>query len=309
MAIDTQEWLVDLPASHEHLPPAAPDTVEPAIDRLATHVGMLFGIPRPGHALGTISWLSSLESLTISEVGRGAPIASKFEQRYAGMHATRPGPYIINRAVFGDIPGRIAGATLDRYGPDTLAACVLAGANRLLEPRAQDMRSLAESATDYSPSDRLHAFGALVFSIMRPQPYLIGNALRARNIQQDAMTGPVIASAPESVALTRCELTPGAKEWGSRYHPRHLEVIDGTAEALGLAKLPWHNSFQGSEAVDLLVAGVSRLLRPRAGGGLTDIEVFQTGNSITAQAVNDPGEFIDTLAAFGARLLASSPNV
>ena len=118
---------------------------------------------------------------------RGARPAS----RYAGPAAWQ----LAGRAVWtprrAPTPGAITHATLNRYGPDTKAAVVLTGANRLLRDVTAAIASVCRSLADQdaAPEIRLAVWAGLVLEAFRGQPALVAAAVQAREIQR-ALTTP-----------------------------------------------------------------------------------------------------------------------
>jgi hypothetical protein len=170
--------------------------------RLARKVGPLFGVPWPHNPFGR-TWVCDFSALTLAEIGRGAPYPSRAEQaRLDGgifEHGEPPGEggsrvwRWSGRAVWTPqrtpTPAALANATMNRFGPDTKAAVVLIGANRLLRDATAAVegvcRHLARSGAD--PQIRLAVWAGLVLEVYRAQPALVVAAVQARTIQRALM--------------------------------------------------------------------------------------------------------------------------
>ena len=194
---------------------SVPDIEVPRSDvvaaRIARKVGPLFGIAWEQSPFG-YTWVCDFGAITLAEIARGAPYPARDVQaamdKEAAASAAGPesgtvgdsaaGPAawrLAGRAVWtprrGPTPGAITHATLNRYGPDTKAAVVLTGANRLLRDVTAAIASICRSLADQhaAPEIRLAVWAGLVLEAFRSQPALVAAAIQAREIQR-ALTTP-----------------------------------------------------------------------------------------------------------------------
>jgi hypothetical protein len=250
---------------------SVPDVEVPRSDivaaRVARKVGPLFGVVWEQGPFGC-TWVCDFGAITLAEIARGAPYPARDIQ--AAMDKTAvpdtvgrdgsalgsgsAGPaawQLAGRAVWtprrGPTPGAVTHATLNRYGPDTKAAVVLTGANRLLRDLTAAIASVCRSLADQNaaPEIRLAVWAGLVLEAFRGQPALVAAAVQAREIQR-ALTTPwgehlwlrgLTASA-------RCEfgaagIADGDADAGAAadnpHRPTRFELIDAT---LPLLRLP-----------------------------------------------------------------------
>jgi hypothetical protein len=187
---------------------SVPDIEVPRSDvvaaRIARKVGPLFGIVWEQSPFG-YTWVCDFGAITLAEIARGAPYPARDVQTAmdqeaaagpaggaaAGMAAWRPAGRAVWTPRRGPTPGAITHATLNRYGPDTKAAVVLTGANRLLRDVTAAIASVCRSLADQhaAPEIRLAVWASLVLEAFRGQPALVAAAIQAREIQR-ALTTP-----------------------------------------------------------------------------------------------------------------------
>lgn len=174
--------------------------------RLARNVAGLFGVEVPGSGTG-MRWVCDYNELTIGEIGRGAPSPDRndaFEVGELGWHAV--GRAVIQGPAKGTggvavlprrLPGgldEVARATVQRYGPDTKAALILMAADHLFSsilPVMEDVLEVLGTSDDGLPAadaTRICIWAAMIADAFREQPALFNAAVRARAIQQAAMT-------------------------------------------------------------------------------------------------------------------------
>lgn len=225
------------------LPAAVPDVPEARSEivpaRLARKLAPLFGVPWEQGPFGRRTWVCDYNKITLSEIARGAP--SPQRGRVAQARADVPSGWeVLDRVAVagpGGLPNEIANATLNRFGPDTKAAVVLTGANRLLDPVADAVRVALRLlvAADGSPLParlRLAAWASLLLEAFRSQPALVAAAIRARTIQRELLVEwhLPLASSIGSLPLTRCEVGSPQRHGGSaaRSRPQDLELADST---------------------------------------------------------------------------------
>ena len=228
--------------------------------RLARKVAPLFGVVWESNPFGC-TWLCDFAALTLAEIGRGAPYPPREVQaamdagpvRDDGPGAMPPWRWA-GRAVWtprrGPTPTAIAHATLNRYGPDTKAAVVLTGANRLLLDVTAAIADVCRYLADLrvSPELRLAVWAGLVLEAYRGQPALVVAAIEARAIQRalaTPWTGQIRLGASGDWA--RCEIgetaaagsaAPGPAAAAGRsadpHRPVSLNLIDATLPLLDL---------------------------------------------------------------------------
>jgi hypothetical protein len=240
-----------------------PDVEVPRSDvvaaRIARKVGPLFGVVWEQNPFGC-TWVCDFGRITLAEIARGAPypardVQAELDARVAldgaGSGNSEPHAWLsAGRAVWtsrrGPTPASIAHATLNRYGPDTKAAVVLAGANRLL----QDVTAAVAEVSRYLASGdtgaeiRLAVWAGLVLEAFRGQPALIAAAVQARAIQR-ALTTPWGQHLwlPGLADSARCEFGAAAVDGSpadppgqeaSPQLPTSFDLVDATLPLLGL---------------------------------------------------------------------------
>jgi hypothetical protein len=140
--------------------------------RLARNVAALFGIPVPDSDFPDRVWFSDYNALTNTDLGRGTALSKR--------------PL--------DHPP-IASATLSKFGPEVKAALVLTGANALLRPVDDVMRSVmqvvsvAEDAGRLADLSRILAWAVMQCDMYVTQPALMIATLQARGVQRATTIG------------------------------------------------------------------------------------------------------------------------
>lgn len=233
--------------------------------RVARKVAPLFGlgddIP-PFHR----SWVCDYTALSLTEIGRGAPNPDRAERSRLDadpprQHAdgAQSGWAWSGRSVWapqqGTLPGALTNATLNRYGPDTKAAAVLAGANRLLRDATVAVSAVCRhlAATGCDPEVRLAVWAGLVLEVYRAQPALVVAAVQARQVQRSLSAhwgtqvdraGVAGADAPSEIhpptgaAHPPDDATDGYADpdaTAARWRPISFDLVDSTLPELGLA--------------------------------------------------------------------------
>lgn len=249
-----------------------PDVEVPRSDvvaaRIARKVASLFGVAWEQGPFDS-TWVCNFGSITLAEIARGAPFPPRHvqsamdEEAARGPRETRNGPtrsasglsigkgdpspawQAVDRAVWTfqrtALPTAIAHATLNRYGPDTKAAVVLTGANRLLHDVTAAVAGVCEMmvASGTSVEVRLAVWTGLIFETFRGQPALAAAAIQARAIQR-ALTTPWGEHLwlPGQSKSARCEFGATTQELGSpgldAQSPTRFDLIDSTLPLLGL---------------------------------------------------------------------------
>lgn len=245
--------------------------------RLARKVAPLFGVVWENNPF-ECTWLCDFAALTLAEIARGAPYPPRETQSQMDSVVARQGPpdggpaesagwSRAGRAVWtlrrGPTPAAIAHATLNKYGPDTKAAVVLTGANRLLQDVTRAIASVCGHLANHrvSPELRLAIWAGLVLEAYRGQPALVVAAIEARAIQR-ALATPWAqhVSLASHRDWARCEIGetatsgPGSVLNGrpapDPHQPVSFDLIDTTLPLLDLP-LPFEDGPLVSE-LDLL---------------------------------------------------------
>lgn len=237
--------------------------------RVARKVAPLFGVG-DGVPPFRHSWVCDYTALSLAEIGRGAPSPDRAARSEMGTLTSDPvgageaaGWAWSGRSVWsaqqGALPGALTNATLNRYGPDTKAATVLAGANRLLRDAtaavAQVGQHLADTGCDAEV--RLAAWAGLVLEVYRAQPALVVAAVQARQVQRSLSArwgaqvdraGVIGVDAPSEVhpatdstvhpAMDSTGGAPGREAATARWQPTSFDLVDATLPTLELADHP-----------------------------------------------------------------------
>ena len=199
--------------SSPYLAVTPPSYIEPAARRrhtearLARNVAVLLGVAVDRSPTGR-TWLAEYNALSIREIGRGAPTEVEAEDL--------------------DV---IPTATLHRYGPETKAALVLAGADRLfesIEPTMRDVLGVLGTCDDGRPyPDALRAtvWASLVADAYQAQPALFVAAVQARAVQKAATAEwrPLVPGGLESM---KSEYAAEGDDPAGRPRPRDLGILD-----------------------------------------------------------------------------------
>lgn len=233
------------------LPAVVPDIPEKrsrvVAARLARRVGPLFGVGWDGAPHG-LSWVCDYTATTLAEIGRGAPlprrpIGNTDSDTIGDSTCTDDQD---SRAVPNEHhpgTGELAHATLHRFGPDTKAAVVLTGANRLLEPVTEGVGAALAvlQRTDPMMPTRLKlaAWAAMVLEAFRSQPALLIAAITARQIQRAALTRWELPAPRDTHgwSFARCEIgAPRPVTWqaGSPTSPITVDVAETTVRDIDL---------------------------------------------------------------------------
>lgn len=282
-------------------PPEAPrsDIVEV---RLARKVAPLFGVGRDIPPFRR-TWVCDYTSLSLAEIGRGAPLPSREERaRLESEWCDPPSDQDLQwrwsgRAVWSSkqhaLPGALSNATLNRYGPDTKAAAVLSAANRLLREAttaiAAAARHLADTGCD--PEVRLATWAGLVLEVYRSQPALVVAAVQARQVQRSLSTqwGEQVDGTGLSGAGAPAEVQPwppdhhpdDADSRLAQWRPTTFDLVDATLPLLGLAEdTPAGPALVTADALDdIASAWCQRLLAiGRPGRGVVWLVEDDTGS-------------------------------
>ncbi|ABP53485.1 hypothetical protein [Salinispora tropica] len=229
--------------------------------RVARKVAPLFGVG-DGVPPFRHSWVCDYTALSLAEIGRGAPSPDRTARSEMEALASdrlgagdEAGWAWSDRSVWSaqqsTLPGTLTNATLNRYGPDTKAAAVLAGANRLLRDATAAVANVGQHLADTGcdAEVRLAAWAGLVLEVYRAQPALVVAAVQARQVQRSLSArwgtqvdraGVVGIDAPSEVhpATDSTGSEPGREAATTRWQPISLDLVDATLPALGLADHP-----------------------------------------------------------------------
>ncbi len=236
---------IDLPVDYGALP-EKPPRHEILEKRIAENIGPLLGVPNPDGPFGEMSWLSTYEGLHLEDIRRGAP---KPPSDMVGQMMTDglldnagnilspnriPQGFIVHeRYVYGKVPNPIVAASLNRFGPDTKAASLLAGTNMLLRGQTALLTEACQTDTfkELPPAIRVRTYGAMMLGVCRPQPLLITTGIGAQNVQK--------ASLPTAFGISRklnhsknprarCEIGGEKNEKAAPRQPLIFDVIDSS---------------------------------------------------------------------------------
>ncbi|MFG1926561.1 hypothetical protein [Cryptosporangium sp. NPDC048952] len=173
---------------------------EVVIARVARKVAPLFGVVWDQNPYDC-TWVSDFRRITLAEIARGAPFPSR-EQQSALDAQNRDDPQAMKAGTYGagwalrdravwtpnraQTPTGLANATVNRFGPDTKAAVVLAGANRLFETATAAIEDVCRRSRDAAvdPAIRMAMWAGMIVETYRAQPALVSAALQARAIQR-----------------------------------------------------------------------------------------------------------------------------
>lgn len=201
--------------------------------RIARKVAALCGIAGPAESSDDAgsgrAWLSDYRMLTTTELALGGPLhePSDVGQRPDG------GSFVRDRRRFRHLDGDdvdfmpIPAVTQRAYGPDTKAALVLTGVNKVLEPVAQAINeALADIRTQVDAPILLVAVGhCLLQEVFAAQPILVLHGIQASQIQRALMLPERIVQHPAGVRRPLARVEHGADRIHHRHAPRNLEIV------------------------------------------------------------------------------------
>jgi len=149
------------------------------------------------------------------------------------------------------LPGALTNATLNRYGPDTKAAAVLAATNRLLADATAAVAAVCRhlAAVDCDAEVQLAIWAGLIVEVYRAQPALVVAAIQARQVQRSlsARWGTQVDRGRVTGVDAPSEIHPpdGASSRDSapdaavtRWQPTSFDLVDSTLPLLKLADDP-----------------------------------------------------------------------
>lgn len=183
------------------------------------------------------AWLVDYRELTTTEITLGGPVIPHQDSPDGGLFfrpekATRRFRHVDGEDVdFAPIPN----VAVQAYGPDTKAALVLTGVNRVLAPVASAARRALEDISRMvdSPSLAVAVGLCLLQEVFAAQPMLVRNGVRAAQIQRALLLPRPEPTRPNRArrALSRIEYG-GRAEAKIKHSPRHLEVIHSTWDSI-----------------------------------------------------------------------------
>lgn len=204
--------------------------------RIARKVAALCGIPGPPDSSDDAgvgrAWLSDFRALTTTEIALGGPlVADSPNDSTADAGAfRRDGRRFVHTDGPQIDPMRIPNVALNDYGPDTKAALVLAGVNRVLRPVTDAvLKAMSDIRHQIDDPRLLVAVGhCLLQEVFEAQPILVLNGIQAAIVQR---TLSLLGSVPPSHQPGSDPATPIARtEYGRPratwpHQPVYVDVI------------------------------------------------------------------------------------
>ena len=201
--------------------------------RVARKIAALCGIAGPANSSDDAgrgrSWLSDYWMLTTTELTLGGPLR---EQGDAGQHLDG-GLFVRDRRRFRHVDGDdvdfmpIPAVTQRDYGPDTKAALVLTGVNKVLEQVAQAIsEAVADIRKQVDAPILLVAVGqCLLQEVFAAQPILVLHGIQASQIQRALMLPERIVRHPAGVHRPLARVEYGVERSRHRQAPRNLNIV------------------------------------------------------------------------------------
>src|SRR5882757_423903 len=208
--------------------------------RIARKIAALSGIagdPESSEdAGGGRAWLSDYSHLTMTELTLGAPVAARSEDPLISDSGafTRDGRRFVpvGGAPVAYLP--IPNVALANYGPDTKAALVLTGANRVLEPVADAVLGAMEHILANIDDQLLLVAVAqcLVQEVFQAQPVLVLNGIQAGIIQRALLLPSAMVRSDETGPRQVARVEHGWPTDEPPDPPRDLAVVHQLWDAL-----------------------------------------------------------------------------
>lgn len=207
--------------------------------RVARKVAALTGVAGSAEgsedAGGGQAWLSDHRLLTMTELILGAPVrgmpprAGVLDNGVFVRDGRRFSPVADARVEYQPIPN----VALARYGPDTRAALVLTGANRVLEPVTDAVRHAMDHLLGQidDPLLLLAVAQCLLQEVFQAQPVLVLNAVQAGLIQRALMLSAAVAEADPDAERSLARVEFGWQE-EPEAPPQDLDVTYQLWDAL-----------------------------------------------------------------------------
>ncbi len=203
--------------------------------RIARKVAALSGIPGPADSSDDAgrgrSWVSDYQFLTLTELTLGAPLKAPARAGAAdGGVFTRRGRRFRYQDEDRDQDidyAPIPNATLGEYGPDTKAALVLTGVNKVLEPlTAAVTEALADIRIQVDAPILLVAVGqCLLQEVFAAQPVLLLHGIQASQIQRALMLSDRIVSRSPAKDTPLARVEHGVDRPPPIHAPVNLEIV------------------------------------------------------------------------------------
>lgn len=206
--------------------------------RIARKVAALTGIAGPPDASDDAgrgrSWFADYRLLTTTELSLGGPVVADLPTEIgevvdAGLYERVGSSFRVADGSGVGGPAPIPSVTLQEYGPDTKAALVLTGANRILRPVADAITAaLDDLRTRIDDECLLVAVAqALLQEAYEAQPVLILQGIQAGLVQRALRLSDSVRSrvehGPRPVRVARVEY--GRPEPPRRHEPDQVELL------------------------------------------------------------------------------------
>jgi hypothetical protein len=201
--------------------------------RIARKVAALSGIPGPPEGSDDAgrgrAWMSEYRLLTTTELTLGGPVT---EQTGADAGADG-GVFVRDGRRFSHIDGQqvdvmpIPNVALRDYGPDTKAALVLTGVNKVLEPvTAAVTDALADIRKQIDAPILLVAVAqCLLQEVFAAQPVLVLNGIQASQAQRALMLADRVVQRPDAAGRVLARVEYGNDRPAPPHHPMNLELV------------------------------------------------------------------------------------
>lgn len=275
MAVTRGEPTTAMSLLPAHVPSAVARRAELVPARLARNVAPLFGVAWDGNPFGAITWLCDFNRITLAEIARGAPAATRAERAAAAPAGGTADWHLVRRAVEpGDrpLPNQIVNATMNRYGPHTKSAVMLTAANALFAPiraaLAEALPLLCDRDGAVHPAHAVIGWATVVIEVFRSQPALAIAAFKARAIQRTLLGTPHFqpGAGLRGVPLARAEIGADEEPAGNdATHPRDLAVVD-TGLVAGPDDASGHLAYLRPQLADQLVKLLLAAAEPDGAG-------------------------------------------
>ncbi len=201
--------------------------------RIARKVAALSGIAGPPESSDDAgrgrSWMSEYRLLTTTELTLGGPVTEHTEAD-AGADG---GVFVRDGRRFSHVDGQqvdvmpIPNVALRDYGPDTMAALVLTGVNKVLEPVTDAVTdALADIRTQIdSPILLVAVAQCLLQEVFAAQPVLVLNGIQASQIQRALMLADRVVQRPNAAARVLARVEYGNDRAAPPHNPMNLELV------------------------------------------------------------------------------------
>ena len=201
--------------------------------RIARKVAALSGIAGPPESSDDAgrgrSWMSEYRLLTTTELTLGGPVTE-----HTGADAGADGGvFVRDGRRFSHIDGQhvdvmpIPNVALRDYGPDTMAALVLTGVNKVLQPvTAAVTAALADIRVQLdSPILLVAVAQCLLQEVFAAQPVLVLNGIQASQIQRALMLADRVVQRPNAGGRVLARVEYGGDRAAPSHTPMNLELV------------------------------------------------------------------------------------